>query len=252
MKYQGNKNRYKKDILPIILNGWKGYGEYRFYVEPFCGSCGILQYVNGRRIANDKNKYLIAMWKSLVEKKDVPMRIDREFYNDVRDSFNKKDGRYPDYIIGWVGYMGSFNGRFFDGGYSGHCVAVKDGTRDYITENIKNTIEQVSHLHDVDFRSCDYKELELPTNSLVYADPPYKNTKQYMYSKDFDHDAFYEWCRKTVAEGHTLFVSEYNMPDDFECVWSKGVTCAMNQTTTKQSVEKLFVIKGSVKKISLF
>ena len=61
MKYQGNKNRYRAEILPIILNGWKGYNSGRYYVEPFCGSCSVLQYVNGKRIANDKNKYLIAM-----------------------------------------------------------------------------------------------------------------------------------------------------------------------------------------------
>lgn len=130
---------------------------------------------------------------------------------------------------------------------------MKDGTRrDYISENIANTLKQVPYLHDVDFRSCDYNELELPPNSLVYADPPYKNTKQYMYSKDFDHEAFYEWCRKTVADGHTLFISEYNMPSDFECVWSKDVTCAMNPNITKNNTEKLFVLKGTVKRKTLF
>ena len=253
MKYQGNKNRYRAEILPIILNGWKGYNSGRYYVEPFCGSCSVLQYVNGKRIANDKNKYLIAMWKSLVANKDVPRIIDKEFYDDVRDCFYGRNTKYSDDIVGWVGYMASYNGRFFDGGYSGHNVVIKDGsTRDYITENIENTIVQVPYLHDVDFRSCDYNELELPPNSLVYADPPYKNTKQYMYSKDFDHEAFYEWCRKTVADGHTLFISEYNMPSDFECVWSKDVTCAMNPNITKNNTEKLFVLKGTVKRKTLF
>ena len=249
MKYQGNKNRYVKYLLPILMNE---LGGGRWYVEPFCGSCSVLQHIPSNRIANDKNKYLIAMWKSLVEYKEMPMRIEREFYNDVRDSFNKNDGRYSDDIIGWVGYMGSFNGRFFDGGYSGHCVVGKDGTRDYITENINNTLDQVPFLIGTEFRSCDYTELEIPKNSVIYADPPYKDTKQYQYSRNFDHERFYEWCREKVAEGHTLFVSEYNMPSDFECVWSKDVTCAMNQTITKNTTEKLFVLKGSVRKKALF
>lgn len=249
MKYQGNKNKYTNDILPIILDGWRAYSESGYYVEPFCGSCSVLQHVNGKRIANDKNKYLIAMWKSLIAKKDMPRIIDKAFYDDVRDCFHGKNNRYTDDIIGWVGYMASFNGRFFDGGYSGHNVVIKGGAlRDYITENINSTLEQVPFLDGTEFRSCDYRELDIPKNSLIYADPPYKNTKQYQFSKDFNHDEFYDWCRRMVNDGHRLFVSEYNMPDDFECVWSKDVTCALNNTITKHNTEKLFVLKGTFKR----
>lgn len=41
-------------------------------------------------------------------------------------------------------------------------------------------------------------------------------------------------------EGHTVFISEYDMPQDFKCVWSKQITNAMHQTNTKKPVEKLF------------
>ena len=41
-------------------------------------------------------------------------------------------------------------------------------------------------------------------------------------------------------QGHTIFVSEYNAPEDFECVWQKEVTNSMNQTKTKKPTEKLF------------
>ena len=38
-------------------------------------------------------------------------------------------------ILYTVGFMASFNGRWFDGGYSGHNYPIKSGkTRDYITE----------------------------------------------------------------------------------------------------------------------
>ena len=46
------------------------------------------------------------------------MRIERDFYCDVRDSYNNGDDRYTDGIKGWVGFMASWNGRYFDGGYS--------------------------------------------------------------------------------------------------------------------------------------
>ena len=239
MKYQGNKNRIVKDILPIIL-GYRLPGQW--YVEPFCGSCSVLQNVPEPRIASDKNKYLIAMWKSLTEGKEMPRRIERNFYSDVRDCFNGKNDRYEDDIIGWVGYMGSFNGRFFDGGYSGHNVMGSNGKeRDYIGENIANTLKQPPLLKDVVWQSGDYYDIDIPPQSLIYCDPPYRNTKEYQFSRGFDYERFYQWCIDMAKAGHTVIISEYEMPEDrFECIWSKEITNAMNPTITKKAVEKLF------------
>lgn len=242
MKYQGNKNRIVNDILPIILKMRKFD---QWYVEPFCGSCSAIQRVGGKRMASDKNKYLIAMWKSLTEGKEMPQYITKDFYDDVRDCFHGKNDRYTDDIIGWVGYMGSFNGRFFDGGYSGHNVVGKNGkTRDYIAENIANTMKQVDQLKGVVWQSGDYSSIQIPDCSIIYCDPPYRNTKEYQFSRGFDFDAFYSWCNAMVEEGHFVIVSEYAMPDNFECVWSKQVTNAMNPTITKNAVEKLFIPKS--------
>ena len=236
MKYQGNKQRFAKYILLIMLAERK---PKQAWVEPFCGSCSIMEKVTGLRIANDKNKYLIAMWNTLC-KGDIsfPMRIERDFYNKVRESYNNNDGKYPDSLIGWVGFMGSFNGRFFDGGYSGHNVK----GRDYIGENIKNTLSQVPFLMGVEFYTGNYDELLIPEQSIIYCNPPYKNTKQYAVSKNFDHENFYQWCRNKKHEGHTVFVSEYEMPDDFKCVWQMDVRTAQNPYNTKFVTEKLFTL----------
>lgn len=243
MKYQGNKNRIVGDILPIILQNRK---EGQWYVEPFCGSCSVIQRVSGNRIASDKNKYLIAMWKSLTEGKQMPMEISKEFYCDVRDCFHGKNNKYTDDIIGWVGYMGSFNGRFFDGGYSGHNVIGKNGkARNYIAENIANTMKQVEDLKGVVWESGDYFSINIPDNSIIYCDPPYRNTKEYQFSRGFDFESFYSWCHKMADKGHTILISEYGMPDSFECIWSKKLTNAMNPTITKNAVEKLFIPKSS-------
>lgn len=241
MKYQGNKNRIVDDILPILLRNRK---DGQWYVEPFCGSCSVIQRVDGNRLASDKNKYLIAMWKSLTEGKEMPTYISKEYYDDVRDCFHGKNDRYTDDIIGWVGYMASFNGRFFDGGYSGHNVVGKNGkSRNYIAENIANTMKQPEYLKGVVFTSGDYDKIEIPDNSIIYCDPPYKNTKQYQFSRDFDFDRFYAWLIEMSKKGHEVYISEYAMPDNFECIWSKEVTNAMNPTITKQTVEKLFIPK---------
>lgn len=242
MKYMGSKSRIVKDILPVMLNNYNG----NVFVDLFCGGCSVIENVPNsyRRIANDSQYYLIEMWKALVNDEKFPHTIDREFYKNVRASYNTNNGNYSDALIGWVGFMASFNGRFFDGGYSGHNVVGKNGkARDYIRENINNTLSQVPALRGVEFHSVSYANFAVPDGSLVYCDPPYKGTKQYSSSKNFDYDKFYEWCRQTAKNGNKVFVSEYAMPDDFACVWSKGITNAMHQTNTKKPVEKLFLLE---------
>ena len=239
----GSKSRIVKDILPVMLNNYNG----NVFVDLFCGGCSVIENVpdNYRRIANDSQSYLIAMWKDLLNGTKFPYTIERDYYKDVRTSYNKKDGRYPDGLIGWVGFMASFNGRFFDGGYSGHHVIGKNGkVRNYIQENINNTLAQLKALRGVEFYAMPYTEFDIPNGSLVYCDPPYKGTKQYSTSKNFNYDVFYDWCRQTAKNGNKVFVSEYAMPDDFVCVWSKEITNAMHQVNTKKPVEKLFLLES--------
>ena len=238
MKYMGSKNRIAKEILPIILKDRK---ENQYYVEPFCGGLGTFDKVTGLRIANDKNKYLIAMWKGLQENRPRPQEISKELYSKARTEFNNGTNiEFDDFMIGWIGWMGSYNGRFFDGGYSGHSV----GKRDYITEQIKNTETQISKIKDVQFVHSSYDELEIPNNSIIYCDIPYKDTKQYASSKNFNYDNFWNWCRGMSKKGHQVFVSEYIAPEDFECIWEMKVTNSMNTTKTYKPIEKLFKYKG--------
>ena len=236
MKYMGSKRRIVKHILPIMLYSYNG----NTFVDAFCGGCSVIQNVPSsyKRIANDNNKYLIAMWKSLMAGKKFPTHIGKPFYDEIRDCVYGRIAKYQDDLIGWVGFMASFNGRFVDSGYSGHDVK----GRDYIGENIKNTLSQVPFLNGVEFYARNYDELLLPKQSIIYCDPPYKGTKQYATSKDFDHEKFYQWCREKKSEGHTIFVSEYEMPDDFKCVWQMDVKTAQNPHKTKLATEKLFTL----------
>jgi DNA adenine methylase len=233
----GSKNRIANEILPIILKDRK---ENQYYIEPFCGGLGAFDKVSGNRIGIDKNKYLIAMWKGLQENREKPMEISKELYSKARTEYNNGTNiEFDDFLIGWIGWMASFNGRFFDGGYSG-----KTATRDYVDEQIRNTLKQVELLKGAIFVSGDYSDLEIFENSIIYCDIPYKDTKQYSTSKNFNHDEFWQWCRNMTEKGHQVFISEYQAPDDFICVWSKEVTNSMNTTLTYKPVERLFVYGG--------
>lgn len=238
MKYMGSKSRIIKDILPIILNDRK---QNQPYFEPFAGGMNVISEVDGKRIANDKNIHLIEMWKGLVSGKEFPKEISRELYSEARDAYNGRiEHNLTDDYIGWIGWMASYNGRFFDGGYSGHNVGKTN--RDYIGEQIRNTLSQVDKLKGVEFHSGEYDEVILTEPTIIYCDIPYLGTKQYATSKNFNYNKFYEWCLRMKEDDHTLFVSEYHMPDYFKCVWQKEIKNTMHQTNTKKPIEKLYTL----------
>lgn len=243
----GSKAKISAEILPIILKDIK---EEQTYIEPFCGGLNSLCTVKHKNIiANDINPFLIAMWQYLKTFKGqfLPLYIDKELYsvwrnyynNEKRNGLNLDNNNFSSYAIcGWVGFMASFNGRFYDGGYSGHDVK----GRDYIKEQINNTLSQLHCLNNVQFQCGEYYDIKIPDNSIIYCDIPYKNTKQYNLSINFNYDKFYQWCHEMKAKGHKIFVSEYNMPEDFICVWQKEVTVSLNQKITKKPIEKLFTL----------
>lgn len=237
----GSKRRIAKQILTIILEGRKD-GQY--YVEPFCGGCNTIDKVQGNRIANDGNPYLIAMWEALSWGWDPQKIISREHYCEVRECYSQNMDVYPMHYTGWIGFVGSFNGIFF-GGYAGHSVITKSGKiRDYIGEASRNILAQVPLLDGVQFTNHSYADMIIPPNSIIYCDPPYAGVSKYKYS--IDHENFWAWCREKVAEGHDVFVSEYNAPDDFVCVWEQKLRVCVNPGSDKQAIEKLFIHKSQL------
>ncbi len=238
MKYMGSKARFTKEILPIML---KDRLPEQWYVEPFAGGMNMIAEVDDNRIANDIHTELIEMWKHLVYENWTPYFIDREKYNKFRA--NKKD--YYPYLIGWVGFNCSYSGKYF-GGYAGK-VKTKVGTiRNYQDEALRNIKKQIPKLKGVVFTNKKYNELEIPNNSIIYCDPPYQNTTK--YSNEFNHNLFWDWVREKSKQGHKVYVSEYNAPSDFVCVWQKQAKSSLSANGViggnKISTEKLFVYGG--------
>jgi DNA adenine methylase len=172
------------------------------------------------------------------------MEISKELYSEARTEYNNRTNiKFDDFELGWIGFMGGFNGRFYGGGYSG-----THGNRNYVAEQIRNTLKQKELIKDVDFYNCNYSELEIPNESIIYCDIPYQGTKEYDTKDKFNHTLFWDWCRKKSAEGHEVYVSEYNAPTDFECIWEKKVNVSIRPNKTLQQTEKLFVLKSEGKK----
>ena len=239
----GSKSRIAKDIVPIIQSY---IDEYDSYLEPFCGGCNIIDKIkSNKKIASDKNKYLIALWKHIQDGKDLLENVSREFYNDVRS--NQNNNKYEDWIVGNVGFLASYNGRWFDGGYAQTGYEkTKSGERlrDYYKEAKQNILQQLDFIQDIEFLNQDYTYF-YPVNFVIYCDPPYANTKQYANSKNFDYDIFWntmrEWSKRNI-----VLISEQNSPDDFECIWQQEVSRSIKANDKSKSVEKLFTYKNSL------
>ena len=101
-------------------------------------------------------------------------------------------------------------------------------------------LERLEHLQHLDLTNKDYADVQIKENSVIYCDPPYKNTHKYRV--DFNYENFYEWCGK---QKQLVIISEYAMPQDrFVCVAQKekrSLMCKDDNTTKK--IEKLFIPK---------
>lgn len=239
MKYMGSKNRIAKYILPLILNG-KYSGTY---IEPFCGGANIIDKVpcSFTRIGNDSNLYLIELLKYVQSGGTLPDYITEDEYKKVQN--NKPE--YPQWYVGFVGFSCSFGAKFF-GGFARNIRKgsinehLNKTTRNYCDESARNLLRQASSLNGIIFMSGNYQDIPIPDDSIIYCDPPYKNTTS--YKDTFDHSEFYEWLRLLNSLGHSIFISEYDMPNDFMCIWQKEVVSSFDHSSRKKETEKLFTL----------
>ncbi len=231
MKYMGSKNRIAKEILPIML---KERGQ-RTWVEPFVGGANVIDKVQGKRIGNDNQEYVIALYKALQNGYIPPKEVTSDFFFEVE---NNKD-KYPKELVGYLGTQLTFGCEWW-----GSFRRDNTGKRNYDVEAYNNVMKQQPNLIGIEFTCGDYRDLEVQSNSLIYCDPPYRGVRKYVGNVKFDSDVFWEVCRNWSKQGHIVFVSEYEAPTDFECVWSKEISASANNSIKTgqglKAVEKLF------------
>jgi DNA adenine methylase len=227
MKYMGSKRRIAKYILPIIL---KDRTEDSWYVEPFVGGANIIDKVQGKRIGNDINKYLIALLQEMQKDTFTLPFIGEKEYKEIQNNKNK----YEDWLVGYTGFNLSFGAKWF-GGYRRD----KTGIRNYENEAQQNLKAQRLLIKNIIFTCGSYITMSIPDNYIIYCDPPYANTTK--YKDKFNHDEFWDWCR-IKSKNNKVYISEYTAPEDFKCIWSKEIVSSLTKDTgSKTGVEKLFI-----------
>ena len=245
MMYLGSKSKLSKELAPIIQSyindNCKGY------IEPFVGGANIIDKIKcDNKIGYDINPYLIALLNHVkLTTDDIPEEITKEHYYDVKNN----QSNYDEWYVGLIGFCGSFSSKFW-GGYATHGNNPKYKKTPF-NQSRNNIIKQSVNLKDIKFECKDYKELDNLSGYVIYCDSPYKNTTG--YNSAFNHVHYYKWLRKISLENIVL-ISEYGMPDDFECIWSKKVKVNIDSNKKENDnknnrIEKLFMYKNGIKSL---
>ena len=247
MKYMGSKSRIKTDILKI-LQKLIDDNNIKTYIEPYRGGCNVIDEIKcDNRIANDNNEFLIEMLKKLTEdvnliNEDIFNEVPKELYDECRNRFNNYnfDEKYPKWYIGAIGFLASYNGRFYDGGYAKTVISKTGKVRNYYQEAKNNLINQLPKLVGIKWYNGDYTIFNDVTDALIYCDPPYENTKRYGTSKNFNHDKFWEWIKK-MSKNNIVVVSSEIAPNDFKCIWEQEIIRTQDNRQRFKSIERMFM-----------
>ena len=88
-------------------------------------------------------------------------------------------------------------------------------------------MKQQKALTNATFVEEDFFNLSLK-DTLIYIDPPYKNSKK--FKVPFDYDKFWDKAQE-LADNNIVLVSEQTIPDDvdYEILFDKATTTMWNQ-----------------------
>lgn len=104
-------------------------------------------------------------------------------------------------------------------------------------------IDQISQSKNTSYLSInnkDYRDIDIKPNSIVYLDPPYKNTQIYSKQYIFDYDALKEYI--LGLNGVLVFMSGYEC-DWMDCISEYNHRSTLSATNnSKKVIEKLFFL----------
>lgn len=240
--YQGGKQRLSKQIVDIIFEQNEINEDTKFY-DLCCGSGAItLELINrGIHPSNitmvDKGVYG-AFWNSVANNEfDIDVfkqEIDKlphisEIQNYLQELSNKevnKDMLEYHYLLLQSGSFGSKqiwteNGKWKNNSFRGYWLPTETSSRrspvnpmmpmpNTLYDRVKDIVEYLGG--NINAINLDISKIEwhFDKNSIVYIDPPYKNTTG--YGSDFDYEEFIinnrAYVNIYVSEGYKMDSAE--------------------------------------------
>ena len=231
MHYLGGKFRVGKQIADFLNDLRKSN---QSYWEPFVGAAWVLMRIKGTpNYASDIHYELTEMWKALQQGWIPPSKVSEEEYSLA------KAGILSPELTAFIGFGCSWGGKYF-GGYARDPKS----DRNY-AQNAKNSLlKKLVRMPMTKFFYVDYF-LHTPSvqNMLIYCDPPYADTTK--YSMTFDHKRFWEHCKTLSLSGHTVVVSEYKAPCDWDCMLEMSTRTDYKSRNNQMipRIERLFMYK---------
>lgn len=240
MRYVGSKNKLSKELVPIIQSYIKE--NTIAYLEPFVGGANMIDKIRCKnKIGLDIHKELIELLKQAQTDYIFPNCILEDEYINVKN--NKEN--YDEWYVGLVGFCASFGAKYF-GGYARDSK--NDNSGKWSKGAINNLNKQRENLKNIKFKCMNFLDIPIEKlhNYVIYCDIPYRNTTEYKTDK-FPYEKFYDWCRK-LSKDNTVLISEYNMPEDFQCIWSTEYKTLIdsnkkNNDINNIRIEKLFTYR---------
>ncbi len=247
MRYFGGKARVATPLSQFLNSQLK---EGQPFVDLFCGSCNVITKIDNDRvrIANDKHKYLIAMWKELQSGWIPPTNLTQEEYQYSCNVITKIDNdrvriandkhkyliaMWKELQSGWIpptnltqeeyqyikenkedkpyltGFVG-FGCSFAGKWFGGYARTSVDRNENFCLSSHRSCLSKIDKMLNVSFNNGDYLSVDIPVGSLVYCDIPYKNATPYCKNEVgiFNHDEFYQWVRDN-SDKYDIYISEY-------------------------------------------
>ena len=233
MRYMGGKSRIAKEITKVML---ELSDKREVYVEPFLGGGAVAEHMCPHfehKYLSDMHEDLMLMWQALLEGWEPPEVVTPAEYAELRHA-------EPSALRGFVGFGGSFGGKWF-GGYAKGGFQSNGEPRNHQAESKRNLMKGAASMGGAKVSSAGYQTLpNVPAAPLIYCDPPYSDTTSYS-TDSFDSAAFWAKAQAWAEQGADVFVSEYTAPEGWECVYTRDLKVSTNTADNRHTAtEKLF------------
>lgn len=273
LPYVGSKRKISKKIVELIK---QNYGADKTVYDLFGGGGAVTLecMINGIDVVyNDINDLPMRAIKKIASEDFEFLKtllIPRDEFMELRNKENIDEIEYLRLVVNSFGYNQT---QYL---YAMEHSEIKNKiAKDYIerfntakgyrvwnkSRNDYTRIRQLERLADLERLQQKLKHIDLNNlkifdedyayfsdveNSIIYLDPPYKNTVSRAYGK-IDYERFTEWA-KMMSEKNIVIISEYTQPsDDFECIFEfKNAYSSMQggQKRVNGNYERLWAING--------
>lgn len=168
MPYMGSKN----GIVSLIGDVLERHPDKHVFIDLFCGGFAVSHYVLEKRpntlvLANDKNKYTIALLKKVLYE-GLPSKvyefIDRTTFQDILSN----PDNYEDWYVGYAQTLWSFGNNQKTYLYGKTVESIKHSIHKALVDNIwDETIKDIENEVPEEIKSMSYKENKEKRNMFM-------------------------------------------------------------------------------------